>query len=72
MNIIGTLICFGYFIIAFIILFILDKRSKNFSKEERRRIKYNSGVIFCSVFWLPILIVVIFVVFLSRIFDKEE
>lgn len=72
MNIIGPLICFSYFIIAFIFLFILDKRSKNFSKEERRRIRYNSGVIFCSVLWLPILIVVIFVVFLSRIFNREN
>lgn len=63
-----------YFIIAFAILFVLDRKYSNDTQYEDilRKSQFDSFLILCSILWLPFLIVIVFCVLIQKIFERDD
>lgn len=66
---INWLILISYFIGSFIFLYVIEKRIRNVEDEAIRKQQIDSGMIICSILWLPLIFFVAIYVLIKRIFE---
>lgn len=71
-KIIYELIIGGYILGCFIFLLIIEKKMKNETDNIIRKQQIDSGMIICSIFWLPLVFFIMIYVFAKRIFGRNK
>lgn len=71
-TIIYGLIIGGYILGCFIFLLFMEKRMNNESDNIIRKQQIDSGMIICSILWLPLLIIIVLYVLTKRLFGRND